>query len=192
MVCQPSSHRWSAVVVPAVFALDAQRANAPTEVIRIPDEVRRGVMHPQVLGEAVGLAVLAAILPPVGPVVALDERGVDGLADPGTGQQQGQQTQRAEHHGPRDRDHAPVCPLLTHRGVAQVRRQHPLGLGWPARPWTFWLGHVYPIHLGNGRGIRSMGVAGDQQVGPSAGALVDFLDQLLAVGAIAFARHQAE
>ena len=74
---QASSHRRGAGSPVTLLAGDSQRPHTPAEVVAVPDEVRRRVVQFDLLGEAVGLAMLAAVLMPIRPVVPLDEGCVD-------------------------------------------------------------------------------------------------------------------
>ena len=103
-----------------------------------------------------------------------------------------QQDQRAEDHRPHHLDDpAPLAPL-PHRRVAQLRRDDPLGLGWPARPGAPRPGLLHAVDVADRRLIRGVLVGGDQQIGPAPGPVVDLADQPLAGRAVALAGHQGQ
>lgn len=148
------------------LAGDSQRPHTPAEVVAVPDEVRRRVVQFDLLGEAVGLALLAAVLMPIRPVVPLDEGCVDRRAHRRASQERVQQRQRTEDQRPHHLDDTPLLPPLPHGRVAQVRRQDLSRLGRPPRPRASRLRLVDAVDLLDGCLIGGVLVAGDQQVGP--------------------------
>src|SRR3954451_7189247 len=136
--------------------------------------------------------MLAGVLMPIRPVVPLDEGRVDRAAHRRTSQIRLQQGAGPEDHAPHYLHDPPLLAPLPYGRVAQALRQGLHGLGRAARPRTPRLRSLDAIDLSDGRLVRGMLVAGDQEIGPPPGPVVDLLHDLLAGRAVPLAGHQAQ